>query len=204
MATGIAVAWRTEWPSAGIKYLDTYSPVPFTTEVILSLALAFVLPILFNFFYWPARGVKKAARNNGENIELVIIESVEESEPIEISLRNRKVYIGWAVASGVGSSADADVAVVPMYSGYRDEKTLDLWLTIDYEAVLSRHLMDDSSLMPEDFRVVVPMSEIISARLFDEQVYDDFSMGRFDLPGRRRRRRRQRPPVEEDEEGGEA
>ena len=76
-----------------------------------------------------------------------------------------------------------------MYSGYRDENTLDLRITIDYEVVLNWHLMGDESLIPEDFRVVVPMSEIVSARLFDENVYDDFSMGRFDFLRRRRRRR---------------
>ena len=74
--------------------------------MILSLALAFILPILFNLFYWPTPGAKRAARNTGEHIEIVIIESIENSEPIEVSLRNRKVYIGWAVDSGVGSSPE--------------------------------------------------------------------------------------------------
>ena len=203
IATGIAVAWRKEWSSAGINYLDEYSPDPFTTEVILSLALAVALPILFNFVYRSTLGVKRAARNTGEHIELVIIESIEYSQPIELSLKNRKVYIGWAVDSGVGSSPDADVAVVPMYSGYRDENTLDLHLTIDYEAVLIGHSAEGEPLIPEDFRVVLPMSKIVSARLFDEEVYDNFSMGRFDFRRPGRPRRRTRRPVVEEKEGVE-
>ena len=150
--------------------------------------------------------MRRAARNTGEHVELVIIESIEYSVPMELSLRNRKVYVGWAVDSGVGSSPDADVALVPMYSGYRDEDTLDLRLTIDYQAVLEGHLEDNDALMPEDFRVVIPMSEVISVRLFDEEVYDDFSRGRFDPLRRTRSRRRglRRPLGEAEEEDLEA
>ena len=56
ISTGIAVAWRTEWPSTGIEYLDKYSPAPFSAEVVLSLALAVALPVLFNLFYWSTHG----------------------------------------------------------------------------------------------------------------------------------------------------
>ena len=190
LAAGIAFVWRTKWRSTGIEYLDDHSPAPFTVEVILSLALAVALPVLFNLVYWRTEGVKRAARNTGEHIELVIIESVEKVKPIEVSLQNRKVYIGLAVDTGVGSSPDADVAMVPMYSGYRDEDTLDLRITMNYDPVISRNLEANPSQERVDFRIVFPMSEIVSVRLFDEGVYDDFSMGRFDVWRRGASRRR--------------
>ena len=94
------------------------------------------------------------------------------SPPVSKSAaRARKIYIGWVVDTGVGSSPDADVSMVPMYSGYRDEDTLDLRITLDYDLVISRNLAGDPSRKREDFRVLVPMSEIVSVRLFDEDVY---------------------------------
>ena len=189
-AEGVVIIWRACWPTAIIDFLDKHSPDPFTTEVILSLGLAFVLPYLFNAVYRSRRGVKRAASNAGEHVELLIIESIEEKIPIEITLRNRKVYIGLAGDTGVGGSSDADVAVVPMFSGYRDENTQDLVITLDYFPVIDMYLGEKPSLTEEDFRVVLPMSEIVSARLFYEDMYDQFSTGAFDVRRRRPRRAR--------------
>ena len=90
----------------------------------------------------------------------------------------------------MGGSPDADVAVVPMFSGYRDENTQDLVITLDYFPVIDMYLEEKPSLTEEDFRVVLPMSEIVSARLFYEDVYDQFSTGAFDVRRRRPRRAR--------------
>lgn len=181
VSEGIVVIWRTCCPPGIIDLLDKRSPDPFTTEVILSLILALVLPFLFNVVYRSRRGAKRAARNAGEHIELLIIESIEEKVPVEITLRNREIYIGLAGDTGIGGSHDADVAVVPMFSGYRDEDTLDLVVTLDYFPVIDMYLEEDPSRTKEDFRVVLPMNEIVSARLFDEDVYDHILTGRFDV-----------------------
>ncbi len=191
VAEGIVAIWRACWPGVIIDFLGKARD-PFTPEVILSLALALVSPYLLNIVYQSRRGVKRAASNAGEHVELLIIESIEAKIPIEITLRNRKVYIGLAGDTGVGGSPDADVAVVPMFSGYRDENTQDLVITLDYFSVIDMYLADKPSLTEEDFRVVLPMSEIVSARLFYENVYDRFSTGAFDVPRVRPMRRRRR------------
>ena len=183
-AEGIAKTWRACWPTTIIDSLDKHSPEPFTTEVMLSLALALILPYLLNVMYPRRKGAKRAASNAGEHIELLIIESIEGKTPIEITLRNRKVYIGLAGDTGVGGNPDGDVAIVPMFSGYRDENTQYLEITLDYFPVIDMYLEEKPSLTEEDFRVVLPMSEIVSARLFYEDVYDQFSTGAFDVQGR--------------------
>ena len=49
---------------------------------------------------------------------------------------------------------------------------------------------EDAPLTGEDFRVVISMSDIVSVRLFDQDVFNDFSTGMFSvrnrLPSRRR------------------
>ena len=71
-----------------------------------------------------------------------------------------------------------------MYSGYRDEETLNLKIEIDYLSVIWEFLEYDEGgssdedidrWSSEEFRVVIPVTEIVSARLFDEELYDEFA-----------------------------
>ena len=71
-----------------------------------------------------------------------------------------------------------------MYSGCRDEETLSLTIEIDYLSVIwefveydeGGSLNDDvDSWSSEEFRVVIPVTEVVSARLFDEELYDEFA-----------------------------
>ena len=88
---------------------------------------------------------------------------------IEISLKSRKSYIGVALESG------SDVALIPVASGYRDESTYELHITTNYAPVFYEFLEgEESSLVDEDFRVVIPMPEIVAARIFDPEVYERF------------------------------
>ena len=117
------------------------------------------------------------------HIELLIQESIDDQVPVEVTLRNRKIYIGLGLESGIGTNSESDVALIPIYSGYRDEKTLNLNIEIDYLSVIWEFLeydKDQSSdddadrWISEEFRVVIPVTEVVSARLFDEELYDDF------------------------------
>ena len=168
-----------------IQFLDKHSPDPLTTESALTILMALVLPHILNLFYSPARGVRRAVRDAGEDVELLILDSLHNGTLIEVTLENRKVYIGMAARSGVGNSPDADAAIVPQLSGYRDEKTLELQIDTAYTTVISRHIQeegepdaqadsDGSKEELERFRVVIPMSRIVSARPFEQAVFDDF------------------------------
>ena len=172
----ITLAMDAGYPSA-TGFWDKHFPEPFTSEVVASLVLAVLITPLFNLFYSKDRGAEKAAEDSGDHIELLIADSIRDPVPIEVTLRNRKSYIGLALNSGIGSTAEADIALVPMYSGYRDKETLDLEITLDYVPVVSQYL-NDPEWVEEDFRVVIPLSEIVSARLFNEEAYYEFQMER--------------------------
>lgn len=157
---------------------------PFSVEVLLSLVLAVVLPVFFNAFYDDQKGAERAAKEAGDHIELLIQESIDDQVPVEVTLRNRKIYIGLGLESGIGTNSESDVALIPIYSGYRDEKTLNLNIEIDYLSVIwefleydKRRRSDDDAdrWSSEEFRVVIPVTEVVSARLFDEELYDDFA-----------------------------
>ena len=57
------------------------------------------------------------------------------------------------------------------------KKTLTSWkITTNYAPVLLEFLenQESSGLDYEDFRIVIPMSEIVSARIFDPDMYELF------------------------------
>ena len=155
--------------------LETLFQEPFTPEVLLTSILAFLLPVVLNLFYDDHSGAEKAAIEAGDHVELLIQESIDDQMPVEVTLRNRKIYIGLGLESGIGTSSDSDIALVPMYSGYRAEDTLNLNIETDYLPViweLAEYDVEEWSL--DEFRVVIPVTEVVSARLFDEELYDEF------------------------------
>lgn len=62
---------------------------------------------------------------------------------------------------------EADMAITPIASGYRDHETRELRITRNYLPALQQ-----SSLEVAEFRVVIPLAEIASARCFYPDAYE--------------------------------
>jgi hypothetical protein len=63
-------------------------------------------------------------------------------------------------------------------SGYRAESTHRLTFDTDYTRVYQALMAEDESRLVrgvEDFQVVVPVSEVVSANLFDWEAYQRFN-----------------------------
>lgn len=87
-------------------------------------------------------------------------------------MRNRKSYIGLGIVSGVETidKDKADIELLPIASGFRNKHTQELIITENYAEVLDKH----RNQQYDDFRIVIPMSEIVSARIFDPDAYELF------------------------------
>ena len=156
---------------------DGYVPIPHSAPAVLSVLLGFLLPIPLNWVYGAERAAQKAAKSSGDLVELLIAESIADQKLVELSLKSGKSYIGLALESGIErQQSEPDVALIPMLSGYRDKETRELAITTDYPLVIERAL-ESWGLNYEDFRIVVPMSEIVSARLFFPEAYELFREG---------------------------
>jgi hypothetical protein len=106
-------------------------------------------------------------------MELIIADSIERQKMVELSLRNGKSYIGYALESNITKRGSSDVALAPVASGYRSEDTRELRITTHYAPVIQKWRGDDSSIddIVRDFRIVISREEICSARFFDPKVY---------------------------------
>ena len=104
---------------------------------------------------------------------LIISDSIERREMVELSLQNGKSYIGYAIESGITKPSTGDVALTPVASGYRSTETRELHITTHYSHVIQKWRGNEASEADiiRDFRVVISREEICSARLFDPAVY---------------------------------
>ena len=175
-------------PTVGTVWAGLLPPVEHSRTLFLSLFLGWALPPILNRSYGAediSRARLQAAEEVGDLVTLLLAESIEHQKLVEISLKNRKVYIGFAIS--VQPTGEADIEILPFWSGYRNNDTCELTLTNHYIPVIERCLPSvpaevDGDCAPapakteqlRNFRVVVPKSEIVSTRLFDVDMYDQF------------------------------
>ena len=122
------------------------SPPLFNSTAQVSIALAAVLPLLINKFFREDAEGWKSAQKHGDEIELTLRGAHNRNRLVEVTLRNRKSYIGFPRDFGNGSVPDSDISIVPVYSGYRCEDTSELKLTQDYRPALFRTLSEDHAV----------------------------------------------------------
>ena len=152
----------------------------FDRAAVLSVMFGVTAPMLLNRFFDQREVERKIVDEQGSLIELLIAESIGRGKLVEVSLRNGKSYIGFALQSRVTRHPDSHVSIFPVSSGYRDNDTQELRVTTQYAPVVWRHIQDmqDSEAAEfdpiNDLRVVIPRSEIVSARLFDPDLHDRF------------------------------
>ena len=103
---------------------------------------------------------------------------------IEVSLHSRKSYIGYAMESVTGVNDKADLVLFPISSGFRNRDTQDLTITLDYTKTIWDYIEtgERPDLGDSDFRIVIPISEIVSARVFIREVYDRFQEPKHTQP----------------------
>lgn len=155
-----------------------YFPAAYSDTVVLSVVLGMALPLLINRFYNEHQGAWRAARENNDFVELLLAAAISRRELVELSLHSGKAYIGFVVESGIKrQQGEPDVALIPALSGYRDPETRELKITTHYATVMVHSLELRADLINEDFRIVIPMSQIVSARLFFPEAYELFQEG---------------------------
>ena len=166
-------AWNAvSWRPANVSVL--------TVAGVLGVPVGLVLATVSNC--WPGmeqqrlRGLRALAESNSDLIEVLLDDAMRGDWYVELALETGKCYVGLPVRTAYASSSEvADVELIPLFSGDRTGDTRELRLTRYYGDDI-RRLVDDPSgsrerLSPHDFRVVIPLRQVVAARLFDPDVY---------------------------------
>ena len=148
-----------------------FAPFTYVGTVGLAFALGPVGGVVSNLLLSVSEGAMRTIRDAGNTMELLFVESMGSDSTVELSLVNGKVYVGWILNANVAEPERKFVDLLPLASGYREAETHEVDFTTNYAAVFAMLAEIHGEAYEEDYRVVVPVSEIRSARPFDFEVF---------------------------------
>jgi len=176
--------------SASYGMKDLYSWL--TDKTILSYPMFFVLSMAAACFLAYVAGdvARKAIKNEEvrqaayremaamDGIESLLVQAIDEDMLIFVTLKSRKVYIGYVAAPRIEHSHTQHLAIIPYISGYRDKDTLRYHeqhryyeLYLDKGIAIGQH---ERGLNLQHFRHVIPMDQVEAISLFDTDTYVSF------------------------------
>lgn len=133
----------------------------------------------FNLFYSEERATSKAICDHGSELEKLLYAAIEKGRMVSLTLKNRKVYVGLVARTPpILEGKSTDIRLLPVISGYREDKTLDWIATTTYDPIYSKIIDGEiTDLVLSDFEVVIPTGEIVTANLFST----DIDQGQFKI-----------------------
>jgi hypothetical protein len=139
--------------------------------------LAWLLNLGFRNDYWLRRAIKK------DTLEAFLLDAADREISIAVTMDDRKVYVGFVVASFDLAIGRKCIQLLPLMSGYRHQDTHKVNFTTYYTELYGKAGSADQTaplpaplghLTAEDFITVLPVDRIISYRLFDAPAYREF------------------------------
>ena len=110
--------------------------------------------------------------------EILLTLALDETKQVAITLKNGKVYVGFVVQTFDPAYDRKYLLLLPTMSGFRAQTTHMLQFTTDYTRVYQELIEEDESRLVrgvDDFQVVIPVAEVLSATLFDWVAYQHFN-----------------------------
>ena len=172
------------WPYVGVHW-QRFAIFEYVGTVALAYLLGRHGYRVINVFYSESRGAIRAADRAGNSLELLFIEAMNKDSTVELTLQSGKAYVGWILNVKAAEPERTFVEMLPLASGFRTQETHKLEFTTNYAPVLLDQLPDLAEPDPtepdptepvtqHDFRVVIPVTEVRSARPFDFDTYLEF------------------------------
>ncbi len=144
--------------------------------VLCSAVIAIISSLLINRKYNKVKSYELSIDNDLDQMlfdvtknkgkEFKQSESIKKNMPLpmQFTLSNRKAYVGIVVDGAEAKKDFSYIAIIPIYSGYRESEELTLRLTIEYQ----KHQQGiDWKLLT----VLIPRKEIIICNIFNEDIY---------------------------------
>ena len=151
-------------------------PTGFNLESTIAFSIGLVFPHFLNLFFGRQKFARIMAKDQGDSLHLMIYKAIDNDQPIELTLQNRKVYIG--LVSIAGDFVNENIIVTPYYSGYRDKETKVLIITNNYQDVLEemkrKKVLQKIGIQRSNLNVTVRMRDVATARVFYPEVYAEF------------------------------
>lgn len=159
------------------KLWSSAVPFPNTAAPLVAFVMGTTL-------WWPlnkwkhdrSTEIQAAIEEYNDYLEILLKRALDETRYVAITLKNGKVYVGFVVRSFDPAYDRKYLVLLPAISGFRDDRTHQLTFTTDYTRVYQEleNSPADASVT-DDFELVLPVSEVLSASYFDGNVYRRFN-----------------------------
>lgn len=115
--------------------------------------------------------------SKGNPIEELMIEASLTAFAVKVTMKSRKVYIGWVRKPALEHGKLEYISLIPLLSGARGETDHRVKFYTNYHSHYQNSGVYDgiSRLSMEQYRVVLPVNEIENASLFDLTTYANFN-----------------------------
>ncbi|MDY4387746.1 hypothetical protein [Pectobacterium aroidearum] len=109
-------------------------------------------------------------------MESLLVQAIDEEKLIFVTLKSRKVYVGFVAAPRFEHSETSHLCIIPYLSGYRDKDSLRFIETHSYvEHYIENNITSNSEpLNLNHFRHIMPMEQVDSVSIFDTSTYQRF------------------------------
>ncbi|MFW6201032.1 MAG: hypothetical protein ACOC8B_00510 [Gemmatimonadota bacterium] len=148
-------------------------PFEYTGASMAAFALGAMGWYPLNRFFDRDEWASRAVETWGDYLEALLMRAISEPQQVSVTLSNGKVYVGFVTRNFDPAFDRKYIQLMPVLSGYRAEATKELVITNDYGKVYRRMTGSNISAVDavDEFELVIPASEIVSANLFDPEVY---------------------------------
>lgn len=149
--------------------------VPYTLTSISTLFLAFIFSKIGNYFLDEEKYIKKAIKDIGNELELMLKSSFSDKLLLQFTLDNDKFYFAWVKELPIPSISNY-VRIIPAISGFRD-KEKDLIFTCQYLSVYSEYIAEGKVTDIKELKtdLIIDFNNIISVSYFDSEMYSRFN-----------------------------
>ena len=149
-----------------------FSPFPFSGASALSLLLGPAIALVWNRFVDKEKAKAIEIQKHGSSLTKLLYRAQKENLLVSITLDTRKWYVGWVAESPNLDPQELYFRLLPFTSGYRDTNNLEAIRTNFYEDVLGHESMNLN-----DLYITLPLKDVKTANLFNENLYDEYFAG---------------------------
>ena len=135
-----------------------YLVIPLHVTIFTTVVVGVSLPYILNLIFKKRKHLRAAIENFSDSLNLLIFDSIERGDMIELILRNSEVYIGFPIKPlNFGYQF---VELIPYAVGLYSIET-------NSTQIISRYSVVDNESLNEPYKLSIKVEEIVTARKFD-------------------------------------
>ena len=179
----VVVAIATRTPVSALQWLhetwhELFEALPYLGTSILALALSEATVWCLNKWKYSEDKVRELYKQHGGHLFRFLYDAVESDHkdvrPVMLTLRNRKVYVGVVRVAPTPEPDGRFLRLLPIGSGARGDQDMTVHWTTEYKKAYDLIRSPPSGAEPsfsyKDFDIVIPLSEIVTATNYVQEV----------------------------------